>query len=677
MHKKLEAYLARESSEYRFEFRIRGKDQHLHWIRDTGIILSRDADGRPQKMVGTMKLIDEEIRQKEILAESERRFRLLAENSADLISRHDIEGIFLYASPSFRRILGYHDNELIGKSIRDFIHSHDLIYLTRPKEFLTGPELTQRMEYRFRKKDGTFLWVESVVKAIMDELQITVLELQVATRDITERKNAEQALREHERFLASVISSQINGIIVTDTEGKITFSNYAAERILNRKFGTLTGKNIADETLGIWFNPDGISDNPLVSLLRHAIDKRASIPEIERGMRTILGKVKWLSISVSPLYSTENALTGAVISFIDISEKKESSKQLELATERLQIAISGANIDIIDADLTEKQIHVSAELNSRLGKDAQNSSLAFSDLLALIHPEDRQPALELLRRHFQKEIPGLICEIRLRRQDQGWVWFTLRGKLITDAKTGKRRRFSGVLADISDRKENEQHIQKLTQSVMSIAEKERAEISAELHDTVGQGLILAHLNLVNFLQTTGQRSPATDERLLLPIKEVLRTTREISRRLSPIHMREVGIRAAVEEMVTSAGKIANLNIHLDLAALDDFFPEDWDINCYRVIQEALTNTIKHANASQFSVTAERMPRLLAIEIADNGSSAMVENAAPGIGTLIMRERVRTLNGSLVASKRPSGFHIYIEIPEPATKPSSIGIYTEF
>lgn len=121
------------------------------------------------------------------LRESELRFRLLAQNATDIISRHTPDGTYLYVSPACSGSMGFHDDDLIGKNFYKFIHHDDLPKLkkafTRRREDINSKAIT----YRIRRKEGEFRWFESNIRLIIDEQTRIINEIQLASRDITDR----------------------------------------------------------------------------------------------------------------------------------------------------------------------------------------------------------------------------------------------------------------------------------------------------------------------------------------------------------------------------------------------------------------------------------------------------------------------------------------------------------
>jgi PAS domain S-box-containing protein len=152
----------------------------------------------------------ERARMQEALRESEAQFRLLAENASDMIARLSTSGHILYISPACKTILGYPPEDLVGTNSFDLLQEKDRRFIGRL--FKTGNySATHTIAYQARRKDGNYVWLETSAHAVLDPKTNSTVEIQTASRNITERKNAEKALREAHNDLREAYEKTIEG----------------------------------------------------------------------------------------------------------------------------------------------------------------------------------------------------------------------------------------------------------------------------------------------------------------------------------------------------------------------------------------------------------------------------------------------------------------------------------
>lgn len=152
----------------------------------------------------------ERAKMQEALLESEAQFRLLAENASDMISRLATDGQMLYVSPACETILGYKPEELIGTISFDIVHENDRSFV---KNLFKGNryDTTYTVTYQALHKNGHYVWLESSARAILDRKTDTISEIQIASRDITERKKSEKALQDAHDHLQEAYQRTIEG----------------------------------------------------------------------------------------------------------------------------------------------------------------------------------------------------------------------------------------------------------------------------------------------------------------------------------------------------------------------------------------------------------------------------------------------------------------------------------
>src|ERR1043166_6550500 len=139
-------------------------------------------------------------------------FRLLVENSQDVVAEVSLDGRFLYVSPNVKRLLGYGPEELLQTSVFDRVHADDLLHVQEqfalPEGFATC---------RNRHKDGSWRWLETTGRDFSTpqghKRGVLII------RDVTDRKNAEEALRQSEERMRAILQNSLDGIITTSAGG--------------------------------------------------------------------------------------------------------------------------------------------------------------------------------------------------------------------------------------------------------------------------------------------------------------------------------------------------------------------------------------------------------------------------------------------------------------------------
>ncbi len=147
------------------------------------------------------------------LKHREKKYRLLAEHSSDIIMLHKVDLTYLYISPSVKTVLGFTPEELIGKSPLEFVHPDDIEEIYNQHK-LAIDNSSKLYTYRFRKKDGAFVWIESTVKISRDAETGDVREIVSVSRDIEERIETQNELRKSEKLavvgqLAAAVAHEI------------------------------------------------------------------------------------------------------------------------------------------------------------------------------------------------------------------------------------------------------------------------------------------------------------------------------------------------------------------------------------------------------------------------------------------------------------------------------------
>lgn len=181
----------RDRKEYSIVHRLILPDGDTRHIHERARLVLDEHTGQPAKLLGTSHDITDQHRAEAQLRESEERYRLLADNATDMISRHNPLGVFLYVSPACRHLLGYEPEELIGRQINTFLHAEDANPLRAAQTAGEKSRESITASYRLRRQDGKYVWVETTARCLHDAVTGHVTEIISITRDISERRSLE------------------------------------------------------------------------------------------------------------------------------------------------------------------------------------------------------------------------------------------------------------------------------------------------------------------------------------------------------------------------------------------------------------------------------------------------------------------------------------------------------
>jgi len=262
------------------------------------------------------------LRQKEELIENEMRFRALIEQSSDGIVLVGPDASIVYASPSTARILGYSADEIVGMKTFDLIHPDDQHAASQTMAaLLTQPGSTHINYRRLRRKDGTWRWIESTNTNLL--LEPTVRAIVVNYRDVTERRLADEALKESEERFRSIQESALDAIITMNPEGLITSWNPQAETTFGWTSDEVVGHLLSDTIV-----PTQHRDAHSQGLQRflatgegEVINKRIEITALDR-----VGREFPVEVAVVPLYREDTVSFCAFIR--DIRERKKAEETI-------------------------------------------------------------------------------------------------------------------------------------------------------------------------------------------------------------------------------------------------------------------------------------------------------------------------------------------------------------
>jgi PAS domain S-box-containing protein len=240
------------------------------------------------------------------------------------------DGYFKRISPAFERTLGYAADEILARPCLSFVHPEDQEKTRREAQRIAEGTDTVTFENRYRCQDGTYKWMLWTSTAYAGRQLIYA-----AARDITARKEAEEALRRNEERYRSMIAAMQDGIVLMDAEGRIHACNASAERILGLSADQIMGRTSLDPRWGA-VHEDG---SPFPGETHPAMVTLATgqpCLNVVMGVRKPDGTLTWISVNSQPLFEADGVTrSGVVASFTDISERRRTEEALRRAEHQL------------------------------------------------------------------------------------------------------------------------------------------------------------------------------------------------------------------------------------------------------------------------------------------------------------------------------------------------------
>ena len=269
------------------------------------------------------------------LRESEHRYRLLSEHSQDFIALHNLDGTFVYASPSCMYQTGYSQEELFALSPLELMHPDDA---TRGEAaFRSVMEKPLRnFRYRFRNKDGSYRWLETNVNVILDE-HSGETRLLASSRDITERKHAEAALEQSEAKFRSFVENANDVIFTLSPEGNLLYISPKWEEVKGFSSAGLLGSSFVP-----LIHPEDVT-TAFATISTIVNDKTAYNGFIYRSKHGD-GSWHWFSTNGAPILDEAGNVTAILATSRDISSDKAAEQAMQATLVRLEQALAHNNL---------------------------------------------------------------------------------------------------------------------------------------------------------------------------------------------------------------------------------------------------------------------------------------------------------------------------------------------
>jgi PAS domain S-box-containing protein len=575
------------------------------------------------------------------------------------------DGVILFANRQFEKMFGYNPGELIGKHVSVVNAPTEKNPQEAAKEIID--ELNKHGIWRGRvltiKKDGTTFWCDANVTSLKIERPDYGAVWVSVHRDITERVKAEASLRALSSRQKAILAAVPDIIMEVDNNKVYTWANQAGFEFF--------GKDVIGKEAAFYF--EGEQDT--YSVVQPLFNGAENVIYVESWQRRKDGQKRLLAWWCRGLKDERGNVTGALASARDITERKSAELKLIESHNLMDyiithdpnaIAVYDNNLNYIfvsDRYLTDYKV----KEKDIIGKHHYEVFPEMPERWKMVHRRVLAGTIERSEEDSFERLDGSVDYNRWECRP----WYNSDGSIggmitytevITERKLAEQ---ASKRADDEVRKAKDQ-LEQLNKHLTQVREDERARISRDLHDELGQSLTALKIDL-HRTRDNSDNGSALNEKLDIMLDIVDTTIKNVQRIASELHpaiLADLGLTAAIEWYCEEFETRSGINCHADLEEVQ-LKDSHKNLSLFRILQEALTNVIRHANANMVHVKLTRLGEDICLEINDDGIGIGQEilYANNSLGLIGMRERTKQFNGQIeILSSKNNGTTIRISLP---------------
>ncbi len=579
---------------------------------------------------------------------SEQRWRAVFENSAIGMALLDPQGSFLNANSAYQKIVGYSEDELHKLCLSEITHEDDReSTLQNFQELLTGSRKIWQSELRYRRNDGTTIWVNvhgSVPSTgAAPQVVITIVE------DITERKLAVEALQESQRRLELSVKASNAG----PWEWRVATDEVYLSPVWKSQLGYADSEipNRLEEWEKLLHPAE--RERVLAHVRTFAANPRPDY-ELEHRLRHKDGSYRWILSRASALLGADGKPYHMVGLDLDITERKWAEDRLS----EYEKVVEGSQEMIVVLDRDYRYLIANrAFLHYRGLERKQVLGHCMEEFL----PAD---AFTIAKTKLEECFQGKVVKYEMKfkyphlgERDLLISYFPIEGVNGID-------RVGAILQDVTERRQTEAAVRVLSGRLLKLQDEERRHLARELHESPAQMLAALCMNLAVVNESVGvldSRSQRAMTESISLAEECLRQIRTVSYLLHPPELDELGLQSALTRYIDGfaqrSGILVDVEVSPDLGRL----PQQMETTIFRMVQECLTNIHRHSGSKTARLRLRRGPAEILLEVEDAGNGIRGD-AAPGVGISSMRERAQQLDGNLEVRSDPSGTTVQAIFP---------------
>ncbi|WIM06517.1 MAG: PAS domain S-box protein [Candidatus Nitricoxidivorans perseverans] len=657
--------LARSRSHHSFEsVQIRKDGSEFPSLVDVTVMA--DAAGTVRRRIVGLQDITERKAMEQALRDSERMQRMVLEAQRELISRWRPDTTLEFVNRSYADLFGLQPHELVGKRWLCLLPDAG----SGPAAALiaglaTRPRRTD-YEHAFTSAAGERCWIQwTFIPLLSQDGRLTGF--QSVGHDITARKAAEEALAESERKFRAIFNTQSQITCLLKADGTVLELNRAAQAFIGMRVDDAIG-------LPLWEAPWCKGRADCREQMQKAVARaaRGQPARAEMVLRGSDGRPATIDLAVRPV--VEDCEGGAALLIAeghDVTDYRRAERAALEREARLQgIAGSVPGIVfefVVDGDRI-RMTYVSQGVASLCGVRAEDLLSGEREFVFCVCQEDRPSFAESLRRSISA-MPEWNWSGRVGREGRGEVWVRLRA--VPRVAVGEVF-WDGVMLDITELKareleiaESHQALRELGDHRETVRETERKHIAREIHDELGQNLTALRMGLA-VLATREDAPDVAGEavRLKALVDKSIGVVRSVASSLRPSAL-DMGLAAALASLGAEFQACSGVPCRVDAGVVPPDMDDGMATDLFRIVQESLTNVMRHAGANHVWVMLRQIGHYLVLEIRDDGRGFDVAAAqsAGGFGLMGIRERALMMGGKMnIQSKVGQGTVVSVSVP---------------
>jgi PAS domain S-box-containing protein len=646
----------RTGTPYELDLEMNHPDGTRRWIVAKGEV-RRGGAGEIVRLRGTAQDITDRKRSQEELRKSEERLRLAIQAGKMFVCDWDpITDLFTH-SPESAQILGIDQVPPITSfQVLGSVHPEDREKFTAAAAGLSPEKPDLKLSYRMVRPDGSLIWLERNSRAHFDD-QGKLVRITGIVADITERKQAEEALRaSEERLRLAVQAGKMFAYEWVAATDMLVRSAESANILGIDPSVSLTGQQILAKV-----HPD--DRERLTATLAGLTPAKPKLAITYRMFRPD-GSLIWVERNSQAHFDEQGSLLRIVGIVADITERRRAEEALRESEGRFRLVANTAPMLIWMSDTNKLCTYFN---DSWLAFTGRTMELELGNGWAEgVHPEDLQRCLDTYNRAFNAR-QTFKMEYRLRRHD-GEYRSLLDIGVPRFNQDGSFAGYIGSCVDVTERKLAEDTLSSVNRKLIEAQERERSRIARELHDDVGQRLALLTVELEQLRQNCSDLSPALLQRidkLRGQSSDIASDVQSLSHELHSSKLEYLGIATAMRAFCHELSAQQNVEVLFVHDEVPRTISHEVSLCLFRVAQEALQNAVKHSGVRRFDVELRYAPDALHLTVRDSGAGFDVTGSmkSSGLGLISMAERLKLVDGQLSIDSRPhQGTTIRAKVP---------------